>query len=388
MAAADQNLMDYLSGPAMTELVTAELIKAGMPKFYPAGFDKVSSNKPVGIIAMYEAYNGVRNGGRFTNYDGPPVSVEVTGSQKQFITALGGREEITVPSELVLGLKSNIPFVAGNAMNEYLRRIRNFTTRAVSRRTNMVASVATTGALYVSPNVNGITQGNAMGNVITNSAGINAANRLSGYTPLNIAQSAALPNSTVTVPDFANAATDIPGFFRALRVAYIKTTGYLPKLIQYGQNIPSYLGSVNTSMQAYWSRNQTYGKAYQDTNEVPAGALDFTWHPSYLQYYMDETTGTTTPTQWLTADKIVITPDIDEGWYEYTEGSCIIPKGIPTLVNSSADLMTMLDQLEYRWGINGFSYMHPTTFQIATVVQDYSIPIPKNGNLQWIITTH
>lgn len=378
---ANQSLDDYFAGPAMTKLMDSELIKRGIPFFLDPALQMPSMQKPIGINAQYDAYNGVREAGKITNYNSPAVNVEVTGSQKQFITCLGGKESFIIPDELVQSIKSNIPYVGQNAMREFLRRMKNFRERADTRRVNAISSAFLTGAIWIQP-------GSATGGVITTSSAPGAFNALAPYyAPTVINQGATLPNSTTVVPDFNLSTTDIPEFFRALHQAFLLTSNYEASQIAYGKQVPSYLGVQNTAMQAYWSRNQRYGGEFQDTNEVPKGALDFTWRAAYKQYFVDQANANKA-TVWLGDSQIVVTPAVDDGWWEMVEGSTKAPiGGIPVV--SAADIDTMLAMFEYKWGINSFSMFQPDgTFSLSTIMQDFFIPLPKNPLVQWIINLH
>lgn len=362
----------------MTKLADAPLVKRGLPWHLDQAFLTPSSAKPIGINVEYEAYSGVRSAGYITSYDSPAVTVDTNGAQKIRATCIGGRESIGIPEELIWGLKNNIPYIAENAKAEFLRRMANFRTRADSRRRNIVASAVLTGKLYVKYQNNGT-------GLVTTSGTSGAVNVMSAYTPTILNVGDTIPNSGgVTVPDFSVSTTDIPGFFRTIKQAYEQTSNYEATMCQYGKNIPGYMGETNTSMTAYWSRNQILGRTYVDTLEVPPSAFDFQWKPAYRQYFLDEAATTVATKSLIQDDTLVITPAISEDWYEFVEGSSKVPTGIPALM-SAASVEELLGQFEYKWGISAYSIMNPQTFQLAGVAQDFTFPVLKNGNLHWII---
>ena len=385
--------MDYFSGPVMTEIANAELIKPGIEWYLDPKLLVPSSQKPIGTNFMYTEFKGNRLGGKFTNYQGEPATVEVPGSDKKFATCIGGRESFIIPDELVMALKSgNLPWVASQALAEFNRRMRNFRTRAVVRRYNTVASAFLRGSINIMPYVTGTS-----GNLNANSQGAYivlpgtaSCIKQVDFSPTSVALNAYLPSSTVTVPDWAQAGTDIEGFMREVKDAFIRYTGRAPKLVHYGKNIPSYMGNKNTTMQTYWSRNQVLGAQFERTNEVPGDVCDFQWVPAHRQYFIDEsnTNASPTATAWMDADTIIVTPEIDEDWYEFVEGSCKVPVGfIPTA--SAQNIEEALASFEYRWGISGYTqFLANSNFTLSAVLQDYMLPVPKNGLQQWIIKVH
>lgn len=176
------------------------------------------------------------------------------------------------------------------------------------------------------------------------------------------------------VPDFASASADIPTFFRQLRTYNVRQNNYNLANVLYGQNVPGYLGTTNTSMQAYFSRNQNVnGKILMD-NQIPVGLFGYNWTPVSDAYFVDNT-GTSGMIQpWFDDNSIYVFPDITSDWYEMYEGGTLVPTGIGT-PNMSLETMINLSMVA-----NGaFSYMEMGSDPIAVkqIVGDYWFPTMK-----------
>lgn len=372
---ANQEIEDFFAGPVMTEVAQAPLVKRGIPRFLPAELWTPGPSKPASTQFKYKQYTGNRASSKVVNHDAPSLEVEVTAANWQYATALGTREHFVVDQEFLYQLMSPIPYVSDLAKQEYQRRMAEFYTRQETLRTNAVASVFATGAIYF----------DSGGNILTTSSG-NYGGNMAGFTPQSLSKTSQYPLlGGPIVGDWSNVAFDIPGSLRNLRESFLFLTNFDAATILYGSAIPSYL-TLNTSMGTYLSRQPSLNQQFMDTNEVPKGLLDYDWKPAYKQYFVPSSnSGTTqgTPAPWFPANQITVIAPVTDEWYEFVEAGTLIPKGIAAM---GQDVSSLLSNIEVANGRFSYAEMATNPIKLKAIVGDYFFPTVKNGNLVWIIT--
>ncbi len=380
---ADQTLLDFLSGPVMTELAQSMQVKRGLPKVLPDAFYKPSGNKSGIDQVKFRRFSGVRTTSPVVHHNSTSPTVEVPGDQWIYGTALGTKQNFVLDYAFIQALTSGIPYITTNAMNEFKKRLEDFYVGTENFRTTAIHQMVLKGIISIKrPTTGFAANGTVEGGQLLNST--------VGATETIVAGAASAPNTFGTASNWTNtstpvgdwslAATDIEKSLRVARQGFIKTSNYNPTTILYGVNIPSYLAN-NTSMQTYMSRNQKMGFEFAKSNEIPAGTLDFNWVPVYNAYFQgyDGTLNTI-----CGASDIVILPDPDDNWYELVDVGTMIPTGIGQI---SGDIQTLLGSLQPAFGkfaYAAFQGIDPVSLKAIT--GDYFFPAVKTTLLQWIAT--
>lgn len=382
-------LNDFLAGPVLTELAQSEQIKTGLPMHFDPAFMKPGASRPVGLEVVYTAFKGTRAMAQLVQQDSPSVTVTVPGARKITVTGLGTKENFPLNGQMLMNLKSPIPFIATQAKAEFLRNMINFGSRRDSMKRSLVASAIYRGKIGYKLTTNGtgtqLTLPTTSGATTVDYSPTALAQGVNNLTVANDDGSSTTYTGLITVPDFNSAGTDIPSFFRNLQQVYEQVTGYQAYNISYGKNIPGYLGTTNTAMQAYWSRNQRLNDKFMDTNEVPDRLFDYKWTPAYRQYFQD-LLNSNAATAWIPDDAIVLTPAPDDSWYEFIECGSPVPTGMGVL---TGDLDAMISQFtNIAFGDYSYCYGSVDPLVLRQVNGWYGIPVVKNGLAQWIITTH
>ncbi len=386
-------IQDYLAGPVLSELTAVEQQKVGIPWRLPKEFlTSAPESRVVGMEVRYTAWRGTRKSMQLVDQASPSAGINLPGERTIIQSGLGGKENFTVGMELLKNLQSDVPYIRMHAEAAFKRLISNRASRMETLRRNLTASVLLTGQISWKKAPNGESQ-------ITTAA--NGSGQCS-FSPITLNQGANTIsvtndegdtiNYTITVPDFSNAATDIPGFFRNLNQLYEQITGFSMRHVLYGLNTPSYLGVNNTSMGAYWSRNQSYGTKFMDTAEVPTnlfsvggegGELNLRWSPAYMQWFQDPLANNAA-TPWVGAKQMVIIPEVDTTWFEQMECGTAIPKGFAVMDGSDLDGIVK-NATEIAFGSFGYAYPILDPYSVRSIVGWYGLPVIKNGLVQWII---
>ena len=370
----------FLTAPLIQAFDTA-IVRRGIPWTLWDELLEVGPEKPAGNQFIWKKFKGERKGARFVNYGSPGIAVETPGSEFDSGTTWSARENYLFDPQERMMLIAAPSIVQDRVRREHLKRLADRKEKLLTTRKNLVASAYLTGKVLVCHT--------PQGGIIVNSTastynGVSPTSVTFGSQSLKVGDT--IPGTSSTVPDFSTSTTDIPKFFREVTKGFVRTTNYMPKKIAYGENIPGYMGETNASMQAYWSRNQAYGNAYQSTGEIPTMSLGYDWKRGYLQYFIDESNATAdTTATWLDADTLIITPEFDNGWYEAIEGGQMVPTGI--LLGPNGDAVAQSGQIA-RWGMYNYAYPDVVTGNIIEVAGDNFGAFIKNGSAHWIIKVH
>lgn len=376
-----QMLYDWLSGPVMTELVASQDIAPGLPKPLPAAFYEFSPTNVVGVNVQYDAVVGVRTTAPIVAALSPAAGTDTQPRQRRQSVALGTRISTPLDSEFIMAMQSNVPLWADRAKTIMRQKQQDFRYLSDNLMISLVNSVICTG--QISYNGSGQLLSSASGNVVPPQ--VSFQQLYAGSNQLNHASNWPNTNPGVPVGDWAITSTDIPSSLRAMGQGYQFTSNYTPMHILYGKNIPGYFYN-NTAMQTYMSRQPNLNMNFMETNEVPAGLLDFQWHKGYTAYYLaTNADGTTTTTKWLGDDQIVIFPDINASWYENVLCSMPCPTG---LVQPGADVSTFLDSCPPVRGYSSYCIPCWNPIKLDIVSQLYTLPIIKNPYVMWSALVH
>lgn len=391
---ADQTLLDFISGPVMTEYANAPIIRRGLPYVLPDVFrtpaKPIAGAPLVGDKIKFKKYNGDRTLPPIIAQKSTSPTLEVPGSTWEYATAIGGKGNFVVEQEMLYAMMSGNPYVQGNAVAEFQKRMDDFRAKFENLRTSLIHSMLLTGYIYAGTQTTGTYTGatvqtsstNATITVVAGGTNQSLSSPLTSVGPQTFTTSSTWSNGGgITVGDWSSASTNIEQSLRAMKKGYIKTSGYMPSLILYGQNIPSYF-AANTEMQSYMSRNQVIGRKFQDTNEIPPGMLDFDWVPAYNAYFQDANGSLLS---WLGPDQIVILPSPDETWYEFVEAGTLIPTGIQPAGAVSVESL-MGSNVKPAFGKYAYATMRSDPLILQAIMGDYFLPLIKNNLVQWIAT--
>lgn len=168
--------------------------------------------------------------------------------------------------------------------------------------------------------------------------------------------------------------TDIPGILRQLKQLAIQTTGYELKDIWYGINIPSYI-TQNNYVIDYLARNPTERAEFLNSAEV-GSLFGFTWHPVYTSLWDTSTDSSTNTYQYTWGnDNITLTPEVSADWWEWAEGSYMVP----TSLNIASNAESALNNFRQVFGPFAYGMITLDPPGIVEVMGDTFLPVLKNG---------
>lgn len=363
--ASDQMYMDWLSGPVLTELLTATDVKGGLPRPLPAGFYQHSDTTVVGVNVEYDAVSEARHSSKLVDANSPSKRVETPGRSRKYAISLGTRENLGLDAEMIAMLQSNVPILQARAKRLQMQRALDFKRRVDNLQVNLVHSVLSQGKIWVDTN----------GEILPTSSGaaitVDFAQTYMGSGQLS--KTSVWPNTTVQVGDWSIPSTAIDQSLRALGDAYAYTTGRQVGGVFVGRNIPTYF-TTNTSMQTYMSRNPVIGREFADTNEIPAGMMDYSWAPAHRAFSVSSGNAIT---PWFDPDTITIVPALSSDWYENLECSLPVPSGIP-FANSFEGLNDFAGMFPLTKGYGAYCYGSLDPISLTCVQQWYGLPVAKS----------
>lgn len=372
--AGPQMFFDYATGPVLTQLAAAQVIKAGIPRISPAEFFSMTPSTVVGAQLGFDLFVGERASAKIVNFNAAAKGISMTQASKAYAVAMGTRESFDIDTDTVYLLKSDQPFVRERATKKIMDDIVNYSERIKNLQTYLVASILA-NKLNVYYDQYGEIQTTSSGAYVTAQCcpfAVPTANSLTKTGTILGSQ---------TVGDWSQPSTDIPASLRAQKVRSIEDSGYESGTILYGQNIPSYFAN-NSEMMAYMARQPQLNQKFMDTNEVPDGLLDYKWIPMYKQIFASrsQTTQAQTTSQWFANNQIVILPPMSQlsMFYDFWEAGALIPTmGPERLTEGWEEAMGMMQMVHGQ-----FAYCLPFCWNppSCSIVQGwYGLPTFKTS---------
>jgi len=246
--------------------------------------------------------------------------------------------------------------------------IRRQSTEHVRRFTNLRS-----GCVY-SALGRGIISFNAEGDLKTSASTINID---FGVPAGNKAQLDVFGSGDIISTSWDNAAADIPTQIKALKKAARKLTGLKIQHALYGENVLGYLLSNNQTKELI-NRSQAR-RDEAAALEVPNPFLGLTWWDVAEAFYDDAGT----LTDFFGPDTIVFIPEVSEEWWDYPEGTNIVPTDLGTVHADAVDALSAIDVMP---GLSSYATVTRKPVGIEQIIQDTFLPIIRNANAIFIAT--
>ena len=135
----------------------------------------------------------------------------------------------------------------------------------------------------------------------------------------------------------------------------------------YGANIAKYV-AANTSAKELINNTPALAQSYYNTGDLPDGFLGLRWHPAYSAYALDGSGGVSSI---FGDDTIVFTPDPNPQWYQFHEGSYMVPRSVDIV----ADAAAAARQLDIVYGMFGYAKVGHDPVSITQYAGDTFLPI-------------
>jgi hypothetical protein len=325
---------------------------SGIPQPLPPAFLKPTRGV-IGNKARYTRYTGERRVAKLNKYGAPARRTNLRDVGEVDVRLLHSFDEQPMDAATMKYLRSPVSYEFDQGEQEVARQDREFAMKQVNLRVAATLQVLRVGKIYW----------DADGNLLPSSSGAvethdfqlaaNNKDQLNGI----IAQSWALTS------------TDIPLHLRNLKKRARRLTGLPLRYAIYGENIPTYL-SQNDYVLDYLARNPDMNQRWLASAEIPDGLFGFTWVPAYEAFYEDD--AGTNQDLW-SGDAVVFTPEVDETWWEFLEGT--FP--VPTTLNVQADAEAAIKSFKDVRGMFGYATVGYNPPSITTYRGDTFLPTLK-----------
>jgi hypothetical protein len=339
-----------LGGANLTGVVNS--VKGGVPvSTLPPAFLAVS-RRIIGNTESYLKVEGNRQTAKLVQRGSPSKARALKGVSDQTFKTLHCFEHIHHKAEVLESLRSPLTNVQDQGAWEIARQSLEFSRYFTNLRVSAVYSALALGKIHF----------DISGNLLPTSS--NAVTTIDFGVPAGNQDSI----GGIIAAKWSTASTDIIGQVEALKQYALELTGYELTTAFYGTGIKNYLGS-NTAVAAMLNGNAAYQQSLLNGG-IPNGFLGLNWLPFNKAFFADKDG---TIQKWIAADDIIFTPDVDSSWYDFVEGSNLIPNSI----NISADGASAVGNLTQKYGQFSYATIETDPVAIKHMAGDEFLPLIK-----------
>lgn len=346
MAKSLQDLLGYTTLTGIIQATTPGLPDVIPPKFF-------ENPKPVVLDqGRYTQVFGNRQTARLSQYGAPGRLRAMAEVDIKDVKLMHSIETLQIDPRTMSALREKDSYNQDIGFEEVKRQVAYFRDYFANLRKAALASMLVNGNIWFDVNGNLLPSSSSAVETLTCNMNANNQNQLNG----------------IIANTWANFSTDIPTHIRNLQQQALKTTGYKIKYAFYGKNVPSYLVN-NNYVQDYMSRNPPRNNEYLEDAELP-NILGLTWMPLYEFFYEDDSNVKQTI---IGDDSIVFTPEVDNRWYDFLEGTY----PVPTTINVQTDAVAAMDSCKYVAGMFAYGYTSLAPVGVMMAMGDTMFPAIK-----------
>jgi len=303
-----------------------ERIKTGLPTdWLPPAFTRVTK-RVSGDTGEYRRVDGTRETARRVARGSPAIRLGQKGVTKVAVTAISTFHDIMHEQDTLEMLFSDNSDVRSEGKDEVVRQTGTFYQQIRNLRLSAVASALSQGTINFDVN----------GNL--------------------------LPSTTS-----AAVSIDIVSQLTKVRQQIAKLCGYIVTDIFYGANIPKYIAKNNNFANIIKGNANVANEVKQGI--IPAGTGGFTWHPATDAFYKDSDGDLNT---WFGDDTVVFVPKVERSWWQYIEGSNLIPTSLGQV---SADAAAEARNLKKIFGFFSYATLTHNPVGVQHLAGDTFLPI-------------
>lgn len=345
-------------------------VTSGLPNFLPPSF-LTPTKTVVGNTGSYLKVTGERRNAKATQYGGPARMRSQQGMTEVGVTLIHAFEQQNHNPLILQNLLGVNGEPAQNfAIQEIDRQTVEFKTLFSNLRQSTVYSALANGKIYLDQD----------GTLLYSSTG--AVNTIDYSVPSTRLTSGThdASNTVIGVPWTSSTADIIGGLTTAKKCQLQDGKAPLAHAF-YGQNITS---SVLTNTKAKELINQNPGLATQvyNTGEIPNGFCGLQWHPVYSAYGLDSSDAATS---WFGADALVLTPEPDPSWYQFIEGTYMVPNDVGAVTSDA--VAAAAQYLQQVSGMFSYAKVSHNPVTVEQYAGDTFLPVISDGSAIWILDT-
>jgi len=351
-------LQEIIGAPNLTRLVTD--VKA-MPKFQMDPQLLVVTRKVEGNTASVKKVQGQRGLVRISRHGAPSRLRGQDGIAAQSITLLNAAEHQIHDMTTLLNLQSTDSDTKQKmGMQEIARQTKSFGRRFENTRRAAVLCALSFGKLWF--NEDGELLVTSTDAVVTVDFGVSADHK---------DQCGALISAS-----WAIAGTDIRGDISSLKRQSVQDTGQELAYAYYGKDVPKHF-AVNTEIGTEIAGSPMLSQA-MFSQEIPDGFQSLKWRPVGDSFFVDEDG---TVQEAFDADKIVFTPEVNTDWYDFIEGSNIVPSALSKLYDDATGAVAGIKEAHGRYS---YARIMEDPVVLKQVAGDCMLPMLNNGDAIFI----
>ena len=344
-----KSLQDLLGYTTLTGIIQATT--PGVPDVIPPSF--FANPKPVVLDqGRYTQVFGNRQTARLAQYGAPARNRQLAEVDIVDVKLMHSIEVLQIDPRTMSGLREKDTYKQDTAFEEVKRQVAYFRDYFSNLRKSVLASALVNGSVWFDGDGNLLPSSSGAVETISYNVPANNQNQLNGI----IAQS------------WANFSADIPSQIRKLKQQAAINTGYPLKYAFYGKNVPSYL-TANNYVQDYMARNQVRQNEFLESAELP-NLFGLTWMPLYEFFFEDNSNNKQVV---IGDDQVIFTPEVDNRWYDFLEGTY----PVPTTINIQTDAVTALDSCKYVNGLFAYGYTTLAPVGVNMIMGDTMLPTIK-----------
>ena len=333
-----------------------ERIKTGLPTdWLPPAFTRVTK-RVSGDTGEYRRVDGTRETARRVARGSPAIRLGQKGVTKVAVTAISTFHDIMHEQDTLEMLFSDNSDVRSEGKDEVVRQTGTFYQQIRNLRLSAVASALSQGTINF--DVNGNLLPSTTSAAVSIDFGIPAGNQ----DQLDI-----LGDGAIIDASWDTATTDIVSQLTKVRQQIAKLCGYIVTDIFYGANIPKYIAKNNNFANIIKGNANVANEVKQGI--IPAGTGGFTWHPATDAFYKDSDGDLNT---WFGDDTVVFVPKVERSWWQYIEGSNLIPTSLGQV---SADAAAEARNLKKIFGFFSYATLTHNPVGVQHLAGDTFLPI-------------
>jgi hypothetical protein len=364
---ATVSLLDVLAAPNLCGVIQGTT--TGIPNVFPAGFYQVDQtvDKDTGT---YFRVTGTRSTARAVAYGSPSLARQLRNVEEVPFKLIHVAENVNFPMAKFRNLLDKGTLnIDEKGVREITRQVREARKNVDNLRVAALTQMLFNGQIYF----------DGQGNLLPSST--NARTVVDFAVPSgNKAQLNWDGNGAILSAGWETNSTDIATQIITLRRAAERLTGYELKHAFYGKNVPNYLIN-NTTLQGYFIRNQESNGQFLRTADIPSPLLGLSWHPAYSAFFEDANG----VNQGLVGDdQVVFTPEPDNDWIGWLEGTVDVPGSVTV----AADATAALDNIQTASGMFAYGTITTDPVAIKLVYGDTFLPVLKVPKAIFIATVN
>ncbi len=363
---ASVSLKDILGYVSLTKMVNVNV--PDLPRRLPSGAYSGTPEKVEGDFFRFTQFTNSRSLATLTNYYAPSVPRQLRPIGQRDVKLFHTCQNLTFDAIVLEALRNFEDYGLQEKGKLWVtKQIADFRRTFKHLRDTIALLVLCKGKVY--RNDAGDVLPSSSGATITCDFGINATTNQGTIAAITGVGGA-----------WNSPTTNIVLQLETLKIKAQQAHGYIPEVILYGKNIPTYL-TTNDHTIPYLSRNATVRDSFIEKGYITPtyDLFDYRWYPIADAGFNNAAGTYQLP---IGDDDIVFVPQFDESWWGWAEGSYMVP----STLNILNDLDAMIGALNKLYGAFGYSKLIDDPARLIGIMGDTFTPYIKLPDVVYQLT--